>query len=65
MTKKPKFQKRYVLGEGYPNIDSQGIRVSLLQTKDWSSAIMDLKYPDKLVEVNIPKYRLVLERVKP
>ena len=58
---KPKFKKRYLLGEGYPIINICFEDVSLCNT---IANTIKLKFPKELDENLCPKYRLVLERVK-
>lgn len=64
---KPKFKREYVLGEGYPwaygtertkyfqagvNIKSQGVDA------------IPLEWPDELWRRDLPKFKLILRRVK-
>lgn len=64
-----KFKDRYVLGEGYPWADGLGsveqpfIKLSLC-TKQIGNEKVVLKYPKELWSNKLPKYRIVLEKVK-
>ena len=68
--KKPKFKDRYVLGVGYPWVKGLGTDelpfedVSLWPQRDNFLPAKHLKVPIELFDEDIPKYRLVLERVK-
>lgn len=60
-----KFKDRYVLGEGYPW--AWGLKpyqtIGINKEKNGLNA-KNIKFPKKLWEYEVPKYRLVLERVK-
>ncbi len=64
MTKKPKFKKRYVLGEGYVEFTFEKY-IHLNKIRYMDAIHIKLKHPIELWERKVPKYRLVLERVKP
>jgi len=55
MKKKPRFKKRYVLGEG------EVIHDEVFDTVFLQDVLIE--FPKELYEENAPKYRLVLERV--
>jgi len=59
---KPKFKKRYVLGEGYPQfiLYQEAIR---LQSAPGKRYFKTLDVPQELWIRRIPKYRLELVRV--
>jgi len=60
-----KFKNRYVLGVGYVR-DNNAVFVGLF--KDEDRGIVRLKYPsfiNRAISEKEPKYRLVLERVRP
>lgn len=66
MKKKPKFAKRYVLGEGYPwpmEDNYPGLHpYRIAPGKNYRKV---LRFPRMLMDTQtIPKYRLVLERIK-
>ena len=61
--KKPKFKNRYVLGTGYPWITDLGY-VCLWEGRYNSRPIITLKVPLEIWSEDIPKFRLVLEKVK-
>ncbi len=64
MTKKVKFKKRYVLGEGRPNFYYAQELVGVVGPNH-RSYLIGLNIADELKHPNVPKYRLLLERVKP
>ena len=60
-----KFKKKYVLGEGYPRalgLQSHYDKVFLCKESSGSDLIA-LNFPDELWTKEMPKYRLVLERI--
>ena len=68
MNKKPKFKKRYVLGEGYPRkTNMKPTWTGSLTPVRNSIKFVDFKWPEELVwksrRINYPKYRLELVRV--
>ena len=64
MTKKPKYKGRYVLGEGRPMFYYARELVGVVGPKD-RSFLIGLSVAAELESEDVPKYRLVLERVKP
>ena len=64
--KKPKFKNRYVLGVGYPWVESDGSSVSLCSNKLDAPSEHNKKIisPIEFDSLCIPKYRLVLEKIK-
>jgi hypothetical protein len=63
--KKGKFKDRYVIGEGYPwGYGVKKIMMMGLNYKKIGMNTKQLKFPKALWDTNIPKYRIVLERVK-
>ena len=70
MTMKAKFLKRYVLGEGYPRARAvKPLWVNALSSTIDRKEVLKIDWPEELLwkskRTNYPKYRLVLERVKP
>lgn len=63
---KPKFQKRYVLGEGWPlPYYQQGNRTyAVLMQSKVGTVIGLVDFPIESADEDCPKYRLVLERVE-
>jgi len=63
--KKTTFKKRYVLGAGYPwaNGTDPYFEVVLYPDQIVGKRI-PLKFPSELWSLDVPKYRLVLERVR-
>lgn len=63
--KKLKFKRKYILGEGYPWAIGFGkyLQVSMCKKKSGVNMI-ELNWPAELWSQDIPKYRLVLEKVK-
>jgi hypothetical protein len=64
MAKKQVFKDRYVLGSGYPwafGVESKMVGVNEAGT---GMKTKSLKFPKTLWSKDIPKYRIVLERVK-
>lgn len=62
--KKPKFKKKYVLGEGYPwalGVEKHKETSMVDRTKGVSPIVLD--WPEELWSADVPKYRLVLEKV--
>jgi len=64
MTKKTKFRKRYVLGEGHPEFYYASELVGMVYS-DHRHYLLKIDVPPELLGFDIPKYRLVLEKVKP
>lgn len=65
MKPKTMFKDRYVLAEGYPW--AMGLTpYTELQMRNtiFAGNPIDLEWPEELWKDSIPKYRLVLERVK-
>ena len=64
--KKPKFKDRYVLGVGYPWIDKDRSVLSLCSNNHDGPKESHEKLisPGEFDDNRIPKYRLVLEKVK-
>ena len=59
------FKDRYVLGEGYPwpiGIDCYD-SIALSESKEYAKFI-DLSHIEDLWSPTVPKYRLVLEKIK-
>jgi len=69
MTMKTKFKKRYVLGKGIPSFYYANQMVGLVESTNRNFLINYDMAPEfresNLDTLIIPKYRLVLERVKP
>ncbi|MHB8484086.1 MAG: hypothetical protein ACYDBV_15425 [Nitrospiria bacterium] len=65
MKKKSKFKSRYVLGEGYPWINSIDVGMAKNMGVD-NVEFVKLKTTPELDETNsiCPKYRLVIEKIK-
>jgi hypothetical protein len=63
--KMKKYPDKIILGMGYPHVFSRKLNIGL--TKNWGSISDDnfltLNYPDVLWLPEVPKYRLVLEKV--
>jgi hypothetical protein len=61
-----KFKDTYVLGEGYPWVMGLGpnYRELALCSKPAGGPDMYIKFPIELWDVKVPKYKLVLKRVK-
>lgn len=61
---KHKFKDRYVLGVGYP--EEQGFYIGIWRNSQGGEdeTPKQLKFPACLREAIVPKYRLILERVK-
>lgn len=65
MKKKAKLQDRYVLGEGYPWALGTAPYASIALCEERIGVrFVGLSFPDDLWQANVPKYRLVLERIK-
>ena len=69
MTAMTKFQSRYVLAEGYPWVTGLGNAESpYTDVRMWeepkASRHIEINWPDELWSNDVPKYRLVLERVE-
>lgn len=65
MAKAKKFQDRYILGEGYPWAMGKGPYTEVgLTEHNRGTLFQELAFPKKLCGIDVPKYRLVLERVK-
>jgi len=64
MTKKPKYKKRYVLGEGRPSF-YYNRELAGVVGPNHRSFLIGLIIADELEDEDVPKYRLVLEKVKP
>lgn len=63
-TKKKTFKKRYVLGEGYPwAIGLKEFRHAPLASDPVGTNFELLNFDTALWSADLPKYRLVLERV--
>lgn len=64
-----KFKDRYVLGEGYPWVDGLGnvefpyMKLSVKKENHGSESLV-LMFPKELWDEHLPKYRIVLEKVK-
>ena len=66
MTKEIKFKRRYVLGEGYPEfvLYQEAVRLKKTITRGDCYTLKKLnEFP--LLRLTTPKYRLVLEKVRP
>jgi len=62
--KKPQFKKRYVLGIGYPWALGLNDHVLIrMNQENTGQSPQILKWPKELWHKELPKYRLVLERV--
>ena len=65
-----KFKDRYVLGEGYPLVKGLGPARNdphtelVMETEQLVGNRVPLNWPDELWDKDLPKYRLVLERVE-
>jgi hypothetical protein len=61
-----KYKKRYVLGEGYPWMHGlateKHIKISLSRAS-MGTAFIALDWPEELWKPDLPKYRLILERI--
>lgn len=57
-----KFKNRYVLGTGYPWINITDSTVGL--THDKRTQLKLLNCPRELSDCDIPKYRLILEKIR-
>jgi len=61
---KPKFKKRYVLGEGYPWVFGmdhyKGVGLTSITP---GTSFKDLEWPEELWDRKLPLYRLELVRV--
>ena len=64
MTKETKFKRRYVVGEGRPHFYYNRELVGVVGPKS-RSFLIGLSVAAELESEDVPKYRLVLERVKP
>ena len=63
--KKLKFNKRYVLGEGYPWAMGMKIYTSVALVRAPKGVeLIPLDFPIDLWSSAVPRYRLVLEQVK-
>ena len=66
--KKPKFKNRYVLAEGYPmpiGDVSKPYTMIVMWEENMSSSRIPLNVPQDIFSNELPKYRLILERVNP
>lgn len=62
----PGFPERVVLAEGYPWAVGTRKYIDIRMTEGPTGMNpVWLNYPDKLWDRSVPKYRLVLERIKP
>jgi hypothetical protein len=64
--KRPKFKDRYVLAKGYPwamGVAPLSTEIALAE-KPRGFKPIEFKFPKELWNNALPKYRLVLERVK-
>lgn len=61
MTKR-RFRDRYVLAEGWPNIDK---RIVWMANDRWRTRSIAMKHGGVVNRNDCPRYRLVLERVRP
>jgi hypothetical protein len=60
-----KFKKRYVLAKGYPWAFGGGNYKTIGMGKDKFGVNLEpIQFPPELWSVHLPKYRLVLERVR-
>jgi len=62
-----KFKDRYVLGTGYPwamGLGKPYVEIAMLKGKLLGFGFKPLKFPEILWNKDLPKYRLVLERVE-
>ena len=60
-----KFKSRYVLGEGYPFVHPKLPPFKLgIWDKLFDPHCIELDWPYEMNELEIPKYRLVLERIE-
>lgn len=65
MKKKPKFKDRYVLGVGYIWFGHDDCQIQIFTHKVNGRALMVRKrIPYTMFNIDSPKYRLVLEKVK-
>lgn len=65
MAKKKVFKDRYVIGEGYPwGYDEKKTMMIGLNYKRAGFNTKQLRFPKVLLGKDIPKYRIVLERIK-
>lgn len=63
--KKPKFKTRYVLGEGYPwALGREPYTLICLVKKSPGADKIELNFPEELWLEDVPKYRLILEKVE-
>lgn len=62
MTKKPKFKKRYVLGEGRPHFYYKRELAGVIE-RNHSSFLIGLSIADELEDEDVPIYSLELVRV--
>ena len=61
---KPKFRKRYVLGEGYPwGMGTVAIKSVSISSISPGLSFKNLAWPDELWKRELPIYRLELVRV--
>ena len=61
---KTKFLKRYVLGEGLPSFYYADQTVGLVESME-RAFLINLEIAPELRDRDAPRYRLVLEKVKP
>jgi len=59
-----KFKDRYVLGEGYPWTDKNLKRWMCIRKCIPYTYGKELDWPKEFWDFDVPKYRLILERVK-
>jgi hypothetical protein len=65
--KKPKFKNRYILAEGYPmpiGLANEPYTDIRMWKENMASEPVPLEWPQELWLKALPKYRLVLEKVK-
>ena len=59
-----KFKRRYVLAKGYPwALDVAPYIEVRMHDAPRGAVLVPLEWPAELWDVNLPKYRLVLERI--
>lgn len=63
---KTKFKHRYILGEGYPwALNNPPYKAVVLRKHIRLHLFQELVLPNELFADDLPKYHLVLEKVKP
>ena len=65
MKKKPKFKDRYILASGYLWYGHDDYQIQVFNKRVLGKPIvLRRKFPISLFNLDAPKYRLVLEKVK-